>query len=393
MNEAKPVLWNRNFIQCCLSYFLMNFSFYMLMPTMPVYLVEVLKINPSEVGVALSSYSIGLLCVRPFSGYLVDCFSRKPLYLFAFTVFALMFTGYLFATTVLTIMAVRFIQGGFMGMTSVAGNTIAIDVIPSKRRGEGMGFYGLTINLAMSLSPLVAVAIYNRYGFHPLVLVGLTIALIGVGSVCLIRYPKREKKKRPPFSLDRFILVKALPTALAYLLSAIPYGMVVSFVVLYGKEINVSNPGYFFIFMAIGVGTARLISGCLVDHGKIHLVSISALVFLTVSFAVFALFRNEIVFFASALAIGIGFGVCVPAIQCLFVNVAPHHMRGTATSTYLTSFDFGVGIGMLAAGFIASYADLATAYLVGSACCFLSLLVYLRWVRPSYERNKVSEKE
>lgn len=389
MNEAKPVLWNRNFIQCCISYFLMNFSFYMLMPTMPVYLVEVLKINPSEVGVALSSYSIGLLCVRPFSGYLVDCFSRKPLYLFAFTVFALMFAGYLFATTVLTIMAVRFIQGGFMGMTSVSGNTIAIDVIPSRRRGEGMGFYGLTINLAMSLSPLVAVAIYDKYGFHPLVWVGLAIALIGVGSVCLIRYPKREKVERPTFSLDRFILVKALPTALAYLLSAIPYGMVVSFVVLYGKEVNVANPGYFFIFMAIGVGTARLISGRLVDQGKIHLVSISALVFLTLSFAVFALFHNEIVFFASALAIGIGFGVCVPAIQCLFVNVAPHHMRGTATSTYLTSFDFGVGIGMLAAGFIASHANLATAYLVGSGCCLVSLLVYLRWVRPSYERNKL----
>lgn len=389
MNEAKPVLWNRNFIQCCISYFLMNFSFYMLMPTMPVYLVEVLKINPSEVGVALSSYSIGLLCVRPFSGYLVDCFSRKPLYLFAFTIFALMFTGYLFATTVLTIMAVRFIQGGFMGMTSVSGNTIAIDVIPSRRRGEGMGFYGLTINLAMSLSPLVAVAIYDRYGFHPLVFVGMAIALAGVGSVCLISYPKREKMPRPPFSLDRFILVKALPTALAYLLSAIPYGMVVSFVVLYGKEINVSNPGYFFIFMAVGVGTARLISGRLVDHGKIHLVSISALVFLTLSFAVFALFHSEIIFFASALAIGIGFGVCVPAIQCLFVNVAPHHMRGTATSTYLTSFDFGVGIGMLSAGFIASHANLAMAYLVGSGCCLVSLLVYLRWVRPSYERNKL----
>ena len=127
-------------------------------------------------------------------------------------------------------------------------------------------------------------------------LVGLAIALVGVGSVCLIRYPKREKVERPPFSLDRFILVKALPTALAYLLSAIPYGMVVSFVVLYGKEINVSNPGYFFIFMAIGVGTARLISGRLVDHGKIHLVSISALVFLTLSFAVFALFINELFF-------------------------------------------------------------------------------------------------
>ncbi|MCD8269742.1 MAG: MFS transporter [Parabacteroides sp.] len=91
------------------------------------------------------------------------------------------------------------------------------------------------------------------------------------------------------------------------------------------------------------------------------------------------------------MAIGIGFGVCVPAIQCLFVNVAPHHMRGTATSTYLTSFDFGVGIGMLAAGFIASHTSLATAYLVGSGCCLVSLLVYLRWVRPSYERYKLTD--
>lgn len=330
MSETKPVLWNRNFVQCCISYFLMNFAFYMLMPTMPVYLVEELGISTSEVGMVLSSYTIGLLCVRPFSGYLVDCFSRKPLYVFAFTIFACLFAGYWFAMTVYTIMAVRFIQGGFMGLTSVSGNTITIDVIPSKRRGEGMGFYGLTINLAMSLAPLVAVGLYDRHGFFWIIGVALVIALVGIGSVGLIRYPKREKVPRPAFSLDRFILVKALPAALAYLLVAIPYGMLLSFVVLYGKEIEVPNPGYFFICMAIGVGTARLISGRLVDHGKIHVVSIVSLVSLAISFSVFATVHTSFVFFACALAIGIGFGVSVPAFQCLFVNVAPHHMRGTA---------------------------------------------------------------
>ena len=200
----------------------MNFAFYMLMPTMPVYLVEELGISTSEVGMVLSSYTIGLLCVRPFSGYLVDCFSRKPLYVFAFTIFACLFAGYWFAMTVYTIMAVRFIQGGFMGLTSVSGNTITIDVIPSKRRGEGMGFYGLTINLAMSLAPLVAVGLYDRHGFFWIIGVALAIALVGIGSVGLIRYPKREKVPRPAFSLDRFILVKGLPAALAYLLVAIP---------------------------------------------------------------------------------------------------------------------------------------------------------------------------
>ena len=87
-SSGKPILWNRNFVQCCLSYFLMNFAFYMLMPTMPVYLTEELGIGKSEVGIALSSYTIGVLCVRPFSGYLVDCFSRKPLYLFALRLWA-----------------------------------------------------------------------------------------------------------------------------------------------------------------------------------------------------------------------------------------------------------------------------------------------------------------
>ena len=389
MNEIKPVLWNRNFIQCCISYFLMNFAFYMLMPTMPVYLVEELGISTSRVGMALSSYTIGLLCVRPFSGYLVDCISRKPLYLFAFMAFASMFTGYLFATTVLTVMSVRFLQGGFMGLTSVSGNTIAIDVIPSKRRGEGMGFYGLAINLAMSLAPLVAVAVYDHHGFHPLVWLAMGVAFIGVISVCLIRYPRREKMQRPPFSLDRFILIRALPAGLSYMLIAIPYGMVVSFAVLYGKEINVPNPGYFFIFMAIGVGTARLISGRLVDRGKIHLVTICSLLCLAVAFSVFASIHAVSVFFASALAIGISFGVSVPAFQCLFVNVAPHNMRGTATSTYLTSFDLGVGIGMLSAGFIASHAGLAMSYLVGAALCLLSLFVYIRYVKPSYEKYKL----
>ena len=389
MEEPKPILWNRNFIQCCVSYFLMNFAYYMLLPSMPLYLVEDLGISTSEVGLVLSSYTIGVLCVRPFSGYLVDCFSRKALYLFAFTLFACFFVGYWFAVALYAIMVVRFIQGGFMGLTSVAGNTITIDVIPSKRRGEGMGFYGLTINLAMSLAPLVAVGLYAKYGFSWIICVALVAAVLGVFSVSQIRYPKRERVPRPAFSLDRFILLKAIPAGVAYLLVAIPYGMLLSFVVLYGKEIEVANPGYFFIFMACGVGTARLISGRLVDHGKIHWVSIVALVSLIIFFAVFATVHTTFVFFACALAIGLSFGVSVPAFQCLFVNVAPHSMRGTATSTYLTSFDLGLGIGMLSAGFIANIANLATAFGVGAICCLVSLIVYMRWVKASYEKHKL----
>ena len=278
-----------------------------------------------------------------------------------------------------------------MGLTSVAGNTITIDVIPSERRGEGMGFYGLTINLAMSLAPLVAVAAYAHHGFSSIIWICLGISLAGILSVLFIQYPARKPVKRPAFSLDRFILLTALPAAASYILIAIPYGMLTSFVVLYGKEIGIAEPGYFFVFMAIGVGISRLISGRLVDHGKIHQVASSSIICLILSFALFATIHRPEVFYGVALFIGIGFGTGVPAFQCLFVNVAPHSLRGTATSTYLTSFDVGVGIGMLLAGFISAHISLSAAYLFGSLCCVASLFVYWHWTKASYERNKIGK--
>ena len=384
-----PPLWNRNFIQCCISYFLMNIAYYVQVPTMPLYLSEELGIDNSQVGLVLSSYTIGVLCMRPFSGYLVDCFSRKYLYIFAFAMFSLFFVGYFWATTVLLLILIRLFQGTFMGLTSVSGNTITIDVIPSARRGEGMGFYGLAINIAMSLAPLIAVATYAKQGFNAVVWSSLAFSALGIFSVLFIRYPRREKVKRPPLSLDRFILLKAIPAAITYMFVAVAYGMLLSFVVLYGKEIGVANAGYFFIYMAVGVGLSRLVSGRLIDSGKIHQVAICAMSCLIVMIAIFATVHNAYVFFASAFVIGVGFGIGVPAFQCLFVNVVPHSQRGTAMGTYFTAYDLGIGIGMLTAGFISSRWGLSAAYLTGAFSCLCALITYLIWTKSSYERHKM----
>lgn len=391
MKQTTPPLWSRNFVFACSGNLLMAFPFYMLLPAMPVYLVEVLDMDTSWVGVALSSYTIGVFCVRPFSGYLVDSVSRKPLYITAFAAFSCMFAGYWFAASALTVMLVRFLQGMAMGITSVSGNTIAIDVMPSERRGEGIGFYGFTLNLAMSLAPLVAVIVYNRYGFHSMVTVCLFIAITGVISVSNIRAPQKEKTGRPPFSLDRFILLKAIPTGIVYMFCSIPYGMIVSFAVLYGKEIHVGNPGYFFIFLAVGVSMVRLISGRLADKGKVHSLVTGSILALAVFLAIFALVHTTVVFFSMAFALGICFGTMVPAFQYLVVNVAAPNMRGTANSTYLTSFDLGSGTGMLIAGFIASQASIGTAYLAGAACAVIAAFIYIRFARTAYEKYRVNK--
>lgn len=63
---------------------------------------------------------------------------------------------------------------------------------------------------------------------------------------------------------------------------------------------------------------------------------------------------------------GVGFGIMFPAFNTLFVNLAPNSQRGTATSTYLTSWDVGIGIGMLTGGYIAEISTFDKAYLFRS---------------------------
>lgn len=140
---------------CCilLANFLLFFAFYLLMPVLPFYLKEEFMTGKSMIGFILSCYTVACLCIRPFSGYLLDSFSRKPLYLLSYFIFTVIFGGYVLAGILWVFISLRIVHGFAFGMVSVAGNTIVIDIMPSSRRGEGLGYYGLANNIAMSSGP------------------------------------------------------------------------------------------------------------------------------------------------------------------------------------------------------------------------------------------------
>ena len=385
----KEQLWNRNFILISLSNLLMAFSFNLLMPTIPIYLTEVLDTPASQVGIVLSSYSIAVLLIRPFSGFFVDTLPRKILYLAAFTAFSLIFGGYLFAATIVLLVLVRFIHGITWGLTAVAGNTIAIDVIPSSRRGEGVGYFGLTLNIAMAIAPIVGTFLYDCWGFSALIYGCLLSSALGVVIASRIELPLRAPKMHVPISLDRFILIKGIPAGIAFIFCAFPYGMLVSYVVLFGKEIAISTPALFFVFLALGIGTSRLISGRLVDRGYMHPLIGGAMIALAFSLVLLSTVHEVFIFNLSAYLIGIAYGTMVPAFQYLVVALAPSSMRGTANSTYLVAFDIGVSLGMLFGGFMASSYSLSEAYLLGAGSVVFAFIFYHFKVRPHFNHNKL----
>ena len=380
--------------------FLLYFGFWLLIPVLPFYLSEVFSAGNSTIGIILSCYTVAALCIRPFSGYFLDSFARKPLYLMAYFIFMTMFAGYIIAGSLTLFIMFRIIQGVSFGMVTVGGNTVVIDIMPSSRRGEGLGYYGLSNNIAMAVGPMSGLFLHDAgMSFTTIFCCSLGSCMAGFVCASLVNTPYKPPVRREPISLDRFILLKGIPAGISLLLLSIPYGMTTNYVAMYAKQIGINaTTGFFFTFMAIGMAISRIFSGKIVDRGKITQVISAGLYLVVFSFfllsaCVYLISWNNmvctIVFFSVALLLGVGFGIMFPAYNTLFVNLAPNSQRGTATSTYLTSWDVGIGIGMLTGGYIAEVSTFDKAYLFGACLTIVSMLYFNGKVAPNYHKNKL----
>ena len=380
--------------------FLLYFGFWLLIPVLPFYLSEVFSAGNSTIGIILSCYTVAALCIRPFSGYFLDSFARKPLYLMAYFIFMTMFAGYIIAGSLTLFIMFRIIQGVSFGMVTVGGNTVVIDIMPSSRRGEGLGYYGLSNNIAMAVGPMSGLFLHDAgMSFTTIFCCSLGSCMAGFVCASLVKTPYKPPVRREPISLDRFILLKGIPAGISLLLLSIPYGMTTNYVAMYAKQIGINaTTGFFFTFMAIGMAISRIFSGKIVDRGKITQVISAGLYLVVFSFfllsaCVYLISWNNmvctIVFFSVALLLGVGFGIMFPAYNTLFVNLAPNSQRGTATSTYLTSWDVGIGIGMLTGGYIAEICSFDKAYLFGACLTVVSAVYFKLKVTPHYHKNKL----
>lgn len=396
----KDKLASRDYFLILAANFLLYFGFFLLMPVLPFYLVEEFGISKGMIGFILACYTVAALTVRPFSGYLLDTLPRKPLYLVSFLVFTAIFGGYILTGSLLVFIMLRVVHGLSFGTVTVAGNTIVIDITPSSRRGEALGYYGLANNIAMALGPMIGLFLHDYYSFDTIFISALACCTLGFASALSVRTPKKQiVQKNPHISLDRFILIKGLPLGADLLLLSIPYGINTTYVAMYAKSIGItSGTGLFFTFMAAGLAISRLFSGRQVDKGRITQVIMLGMYIATGAF--FGLFACEylmghcpvfarLFFYAMAMVLGIGFGSMFPAFNTMFVNLAEHNQRGTATSTYLTSWDLGIGCGLIIGGIIGQAASFSYAYLAGSFLCIVSLLFFRFYNIRHFERNRV----
>ena len=397
-------LWNANYCKVMTANFSLFFAFYILTPLLPLYLSEHFGATKDIIGLVLSGYTMTTLLIRPFSGYVVDSFPRKTVLMIAFGSFAIFFAGYLAASTLLLFTIVRTLHGGPFGALTTANATAAIDVLPSSRRTEGIGYYGLSNNLAMAMAPTIGIFIYQlTESFEFLFWLALVVACCGWLIDSTVEFRERESLLVPPcprtsappkLSWDRFFLVRGWLIGVNMVAFGFSFGVLSNYLAIYGKEVMgiMGGTGTYFMLCSVGLILSRLQGSKALRNGRVTHNAAEGMVISLVGYTLFVLMPTVSSFliphsslliytgyYGSALLIGFGNGHMWPAFQNMTINVARNNQRGTANSTILISWDIGMGLGILMGGIISELLGYGAAFwsvvlvnAAGVACFFLA---------------------
>ena len=388
-------LWNSNYKKVMVTNFTMSFAFYLLTPLLPLYLSETFGSTKDMIGLVLSGYTITALLFRPFSGYIVDSFPRKKVLLVSLFLYFIIFGGYLLASTLLMFAIVRTLHGGPFGASTVANNTVAIDVVASSRRNEAIGYYGLSNNLATAIAPTIGVFLYKYiHNFDALFWLAFIVAGIGFAVDYTLKLPKKQlMKDKKAISLDRFFLLKGWVIGLNICFFGFCYGILSNYLAIYGKEVMgiTSGTGTYFMLLSIGLILSRLQGAKSLREGKLTRNAAEGIVLSTIGYTLFIAMPNMVGYYGSAILIGLGNGHMWPAMQNMIINVAQNNERGTANSTLLTSWDLGVGIGILIGGSVSEYMGYASAFWTMAVVHMAGMALFFILTKQSFLRRKRTE--
>lgn len=395
MTTIKEKLWTREFIMLTLCNLLLFLNLQMILSPLPAYVKDHFHANDLTVSLFTTIFALSAIASRLFSAKALEKGKRNAILFTGLILITLATFGYLWSGTLALLLLMRVLFGIGFGMGSTTLPTMASGVIPIRRLGEGLGYFGLSTSIALSLGPVIGSALLNQSGFPTLVYATLATSLL----ILPIIYPLSKKVKSPtvaPKDLaatsqkQGFNKSLIIPSLLNMLMS-ITYGGLLSFLILFGKEVHLANASLFFLFNVISVVIVRPISGKLYDSKGHIVLIIPAALFLITGLLLLSYSTSTASLAVAALCYGVGFGTAQPTLQSWMVQSVSPHQQGMANSMYFNSLDLGVAIGALLLGQIASHSSYALMYRSSAIFLVLFIAIYAIYMIKRTKNNTTKE--
>lgn len=394
MTTAPQRLWTRDYLLAFITLLGAYIVFISLMSYMALYAARQFSVNETTAGFAASSFVVGAGLVRLVIGKYLDFIGRKRTLVVALAVFVICSLLYPVTLQFSLLIALRLIHGAAFGIVSTAITSSVIDMIPTWRRSEGLGYFSLASTLGTAIGPLAAVELSQRasdvwvFGFTA------SCAIVGIIAVLPMRIQEHTPSQHDYAERWRIrgsdlVDFKALPAATVALITAIGYSLVMTFLPsdMVGRDMPEAASLFFLVF-AISMTAIRLIAGRLHDRRGDNSVIPGALIILAAGLTLLALADSLWLILLAAVLNGIGYGAVIPSLQAVGIKRTTANRIPIATSTHFLALDTGIAIGPVALGFMIPLAGYPGLYLAGTAVALLGLVVY--WSAHGRHLTRVS---
>lgn len=392
-------LWSRDFILAITTNLFISMVYYLLMTSMALYAVERFRASDSAAGFASSSFIVGAVVARLFSGRLVDVVGRKRLLLVSLAVYTVLSYLYIPSGSLAMLLGMRLLHGMAFGAGTTALAAAVQGLIPRARRSEGTGYFGLSTTLSTAVGPFLAVWLSASGSYDGIFWFCTASSVAALAIALVMRLPEHRPAAGLPvpapedpaapapiparkprvrrFSLTSMIDPSALPISTVALLGGFAYSGIVAFLISYTREQALeSAAGLFFLVYAAAVLVSRLFIGRIQDVRGDNAVMYPVLAVFAVGMALLALEPSTTTIVLSAVFAGLGFGAMMPSAQAIAVTAAGEARLGVATSTYYLMLDVGVGFGPVLLGAFLPLTGYAGMYAAMCALVVLSIGVY-----------------
>ncbi|WP_147533432.1 MFS transporter [Bacillus marasmi] len=393
----KEKLWTKDFFIVSGINFFVTLIFYLLMVTISTYAVEKFDASTSQAGLVTGIFVIGALVGRLFSGRMIDQFGRKKLLFIGLVLFTASTCLYFGANNLWLLLVNRLVHGIALGMASTATGTIVAQIIPSSRRGEGIGYYGLSAILATAIGPFFGMYLREHTSYEVIFWFCLVLGVFSLITAFFLKVRANvtsvsNTSIHKGFHFSSFIEINALPISVVTFFVGLAYSGVLSFMSFYAEEIDLMDAAsFFFVVYAAAVLISRPFAGRLFDIKGANFVIYPVLIIFAVGMLLLSQVQNGWTLLLAGAIIGFGYGNFTSSAQAVAIKLTPPDRLGLATSTFFILVDMAFGIGPYLLGLFVPYTGFSGLYLFLVGVIILAIILYY-FLHGKKERQTITYK-
>jgi len=359
-----------------------------LIPTLPRFVAGPLGGGETAVGLAVGSFSLTAVLLRPFAGRLGDRRGRRLLMVIGAGLVGVSVLGYLAAESYAVLVALRLVTGTGEAFFYVGAASVINDLAPDHRRGEALSFFSLALYAGIGAGPVLGEGVLSGTSFDSVWLVAAASA--GIAVALALAVPETRAKFEPPSVPPRRRLVHPAGLVPGTILATSVWGLAGfnTFVPLYALDLGLDGSRAVFVAYALIVMSLRLFGARIPDRLGTRRTGRTALACSAVGLAAMALWSTPSGLFAGTILFALGQALAFPTLMSMAVSSAPLAERAEVVGTFTAFFDLAMGAGALSLGAVARVFGYDGVFVAAALVAVGGLLLMVGYARRAEVRRE-----